>query len=236
MIRQIITLSALLLSSASLACTELPSKLLPKVAMVTMELCRAEYEVGYSTELKSPLWVGETLTAAEVKSQEIRKNMFKADPNLPLGSKAMLSDYSKSGYDRGHMFPAGDAATDQGLAESFYLSNMVPQAKELNRGEWSQLEKNLREYAVKKQVIYIFTGPIFSSAPETIGDNRLPVPVELYKVVYEAYSNEVFTLIVPNQQITSLSPYVSNLETLRAKTGIDFFAGQNVRELNALPF
>lgn len=228
--------SSLLFSISALACDELPIYLVPQSSVPVTELCRTEFEIGYSPELKSPLWVGALLTASEAETIEIRKNLFRADPNLPAGQKAQLTDYAKSGYDRGHMFSAGDAATEQGMIESFYLSNMVPQNPANNRGIWRQLEDKVRELAVKRHSIYVFIGPIFPAVPKTIGQNSIPVPTELFKVIFDAHSNESLTIIVPNSKVSSLEPYISNLDTLRTKTSIVFLPNQKATELDTLPF
>lgn len=232
----VISLMLFLHSSSSFSCAELPSFLIPKTTSSIVDLCRSEYEVGYSMDLKSPLWVGETLTAKEVAKEEARKNMFHADPFLPKGKRAELSDFAKSAYDRGHLFSAGDASTDLGMKESFYLSNMIPQDKTNNRGIWKELEEKVRTYATKERSLQIFSGPIFASNPKTIGKNKIPVPTELFKVIYDGSKNESLTLIIPNKPETSLAPFISNLQTLKDKTGIEFLIDQKPQELNSLPF
>ena len=237
MLKQIVISASLLLYSINVfACQEIASFLMPKTTVPYVELCRTEFEIGYSLENKSPLWVGAVLTVAEAKATEIRKNLFRADPTLPSDQKAQLSDYSKSGYDRGHLFSAGDAATDQGMIESFYLSNMVPQSPINNRGIWKELEDKVRNYAIKNHGLVVFTGPIYSAVPKTIGSNHIPVPFELFKVIFDQYNNQSLTLIVPNDKVDSLQPYISNLDTLRSKTGIEFLPNQKATELDTLPF
>lgn len=47
---------------------------------------------------------------------------------MPDLYKAKLSDYLRSGYDRGHMAPAADCKYSQNaMDETFYLSNIAPQ-------------------------------------------------------------------------------------------------------------
>jgi endonuclease G len=235
-IQNVILVNLMLLANCSFACSELPSELVPKTSLVFSDLCRSEFEIGYSNERRSPIWVGAALTANEIKAVEIRKNRFRADPNLKKSEKAQLSDYSKSGFERGHMFSAGDASTDIGMIESFYLSNMVPQSPNGNKGIWKELESKVRDYAIKKQMIYVFTGPIYSGISKTIGKNKIPVPTELFKVIYDAKTNESLTLILPNRNAPDLNPFISNLQTLKDKTGIEFLIDKKPKELDSLPF
>ena len=59
-------------------------------------------------------------------------------------------DYTKSGYDRGHMAPAADMKWNkQAMEESFYMSNICPQNPNLNRGDWNDLEEKSRQMAKK---------------------------------------------------------------------------------------
>ena len=62
-----------------------------------------------------------------ITGQSERTENFRPDPAVPSGS-AQLNDYKNSGYDRGHLCPAGDMTfNEQAMSETFYLSNMSPQ-------------------------------------------------------------------------------------------------------------
>ena len=65
------------------------------------------YTVSYNPTWLVPNWVAYELTAAETGGEQERSNHFKPDP-LVEGDPVVTSDYSKSGYDRGHMAPAND--------------------------------------------------------------------------------------------------------------------------------
>lgn len=224
---------ACLSANSSVACTEVAEQFLPKQQYIsTVDLCRLDYQVAYSLELKSPIWVGETLTSDEVNATIARANMFKADPELVREHRAELSDYLKTGYDRGHLFSALDASSEKAMAESFYLSNMVPQLPSNNRGIWNQLERNVRSMVIKQKQLVIFSGPIFSTDAKLIGNNRIPVPSELFKVIYNPVDKTVITFIIPNQKVSNFKRYISNLKTLSKKTGLIFFENQAVVELN----
>ena len=105
-----------------------------------------------------------------------RKDNFRLDPVIKTGS-AILADYKGSGYDRGHLPPAGDMAwSKEAMSESFFLTNMSPQVPALNRGMWRILEEQIRTWALKEQELYIITGTIIRPNYKTIGPNKVTVP------------------------------------------------------------
>jgi endonuclease G len=99
--------------------------------MNPLALCSDNFAVLYSQTSKTPLVVVERLTAAQLQDAkgEERTNQFYADPRIPKGGRAELSDYRSQhpAVDRGHQSPAADAPSQHAMAQSFALSNMVPQ-------------------------------------------------------------------------------------------------------------
>ena len=92
---------------------------------------RQRYVSSYDRRNRVPHWVGEHVTADSLKVGENvdrDKSSFKEDTDIPEIFRALLADYSKSGYDRGHMAPAADAvSTQDAMDETFLLTNMSPQ-------------------------------------------------------------------------------------------------------------
>ena len=105
---------------------------------------RTGYAFLYSEKHEQPLWVSYKLTKAEVQNKVAkRKDNFRLVPVIKTGS-AILADYKGSGYDRGHLAPAGDMAwSKKAMSESFFLTNMSPQVPGLNRGMWRMLEEQV---------------------------------------------------------------------------------------------
>jgi len=158
--------------------------------------------------------------------QSERGNNFRPDPSVPDGS-AQLSDYNKSGYDRGHLCPAGDMTFNaQAMSETFYLSNMSPQVPAFNRGIWKSLETLVREWAEEDDSIYIVTGGILSESKGIIGIDRVTVPTKFYKVIYDLTGEKkMIAFILPNEKgIKQLSEYVVTVDSVHEVTGIDFFS------------
>lgn len=217
----------LLISFNGVAC-EISNRYLPKLSPIkSILLCRTEYELLYDPSNKILNWAGEELTQQEVDAVEERVNYFAADPDLKDNQKAVLQDYVGSHYDRGHMVPAGDAHTMSGLIESFYLSNMVPQNPNNNRGIWKKLEGWTRDKAREYGEVIVFTGPIFGKEPIRIGLNKIPVPSHLFKIIYDPGTTKSWSFIIPNEPVDSdlLPKYITTLEAIAEKTDIEFLSG-----------
>lgn len=193
----------------------------------TTDLCRIAYFVRHNNDKKVPVYSAEHLTPEEVNNKGVpRINLFKADPDLPVGSKAQLSDYDKA-YDRGHMTPFEDSAENTAAAQqSFYLSNMVPQNLHLNRGLWKALEIKTRTYAKNsKNGVYVITGPVFEGTTKTIGSNRVGVPTKVYKIIINKDTNQGVGYLVPNTSPAAgvkFTTYAVSISTIEKLVNINF--------------
>ncbi|KAI7855256.1 hypothetical protein BDC45DRAFT_439405 [Circinella umbellata] len=129
-------------------------------------LQRQRYVSSYDRRNRLPHWVGEHLTLESLEAGENvdrDKSSFKEDTAIPEIFRALLKDYSGSGYDRGHMAPAADAlATQEGMDETFLLTNMSPQVGNgFNRHYWAYLEGFARDLTKNHTDVYVYTGPLF---------------------------------------------------------------------------
>lgn len=90
---------------------------------------RDGYTVSYNKETRLPNWVAWHLTADRLTGNANRKGIeFEEDTDVP-SPRATDSDYSRSGYDRGHMCPAGDNKWSKtAMRQSFLFTNICPQA------------------------------------------------------------------------------------------------------------
>ncbi len=186
------------------------------------------YTVSYDADFKTPQWVAWELTSAKANGTEERYNKFQPDPDV-RGAKAYPKDYTNSGYDRGHMAPAADMKwSHQAMVESFYMTNVCPQNRNLNRGDWKDLEEKEREYANRYGTVSIVAGPLYyTSKPERIGTHRVAVPDAFFKVMLVGYPKhtKAYGFIFRNQAGShSLNYYQTTVDEVERVTGMDFFS------------
>ena len=189
---------------------------------------REGYALGYTEKHEQPAWVQYIMTADEVSRRAAKRgDDFRPDPEIPTGS-ATPQDYTRSGYDRGHLAPAADMSFSvRTMSESFYMSNMSPQAPQFNRGIWSKLEKQVRHFATKERRIVVVTGPILPAKKTiTIGANRVTVPEFYYKVIYDTTPPEkMIGFVLPNKgSKADLRTFAVTVDRVEELTGLDFFS------------
>lgn len=148
-------------------------------------LYRQAYTVSYNRETKCPNWVFWELTREQADGTVRRPDYaFHEDGEVPR-PKAQPEDYRGSGFDRGHMCPAGDNKWDaDAMYESFLMTNVCPQDKDMNAGTWNAIEMRCRYWAKKHGRLLIVCGPLFLKEHKVIGKNRIWVPEAFFKVVF----------------------------------------------------
>lgn len=186
------------------------------------------YTLRYREAYEQADWVAYPLLANDITGDADRdQERFQPDPLVQTGS-ALAADYTRSGYDRGHLAPAGDFKFSQRLTrESFYMSNISPQAPDFNRGIWKQLEELVRRWAVRDNGLYVVTGPVLRSGLPTIGrQNEVSVPKQYYKVILYCNNPEIRMIgfLLKNEgSEKSLKQFVVPVDQIEQLTGIDFF-------------
>ena len=164
------------------------------------------YKSTFDTELNYPVKVEYWLTRnMHVCGKHIpRPGDFKEDPQIGKSNNLDVS-YVKSGYDRGHNFPAYDGSCDQtGMYESFYYTNMTPQAPGLNRGGWKSLEENIRKESELNDSIYVATGSIQGISTKTVGGNGCPkvaIPASCWKAYWVKRTGKKVAYLFPNSKV-----------------------------------
>lgn len=197
------------------------------------------HTLSYNKETRLPNWVAYELTEEEAQGENPRKDKFARDPQAegPQGSK---EDYRNSGWDRGHMAPAGDMKwSTTAMDETYYFTNICPQNHQLNNGDWKELEEKCREWAVKYGSIYIVCGPIITdNAHGRLGENQIVIPDKFYKVVliqkdgkYQGAGFIFANLPKRDSKISTkpgpdrpLESYMVSIDQVEAATGTDFFS------------
>lgn len=189
---------------------------------------RTGYTLFYDNRNKTPHWVAWELTKEETRGNVERTNRFEADPDV-IGSKVEYRDYTGSGYDRGHMAPAGDMKwSKKAMEESFYMSNICPQDHDLNTNDWNDLENKCREWARRYGKVYIVCGPIYTGERnEYIGTRRVKVPDAFFKAVLVHTDRKQCALgfIFENEAgERPLEKYLVPVDKIEKVTGLDLFA------------
>lgn len=194
----------------------------------SMILERAGYVTSYNKKTKLPNWVAWHLTAENTKGSHSRKGIdFMEDEDVPT-PRADDWDYYNSGYDRGHMCPAGDNKWDsEAMRQSFLFTNICPQAPGLNRGDWNEMENACRSWARENGDIYIVCGPIlYKGRHKTIGKHKVVVPEAFFKVVLCMRGTpKAIGFIYKNEDGNRpKGDYVNSVDEVERITGFDFFA------------
>lgn len=194
--------------------------------------------IGYTTcfnwSWQIPMWVAYEITAAEAAGEMPRMGDFCPDPEAPHAS-ATTYDYRGSGYDRGHMAPAGDMKwSEQSMLESFYMSNICPQNHNLNDGRWKTVEKAVRRWAGYSGSVYVVCGPIADDSCEVIGDyTEVIVPRAFFKVVCRKLEKgqrqgqyAAIGFVFPNEECYGniYDDYSCTVDSVEALLGYDFFS------------
>lgn len=163
------------------------------------ELCYEAFAVMHSGVTRTPLWSAEHLQRKNLeRAQELnRENKFHAESELPVIQRAELSDYARSGFDRGHLSPNGDMPTRSAQYDSFSLANMIPQNPDSNRNIWEGVEASVRRLAKAEGDLYVITGPAFIGRDlQKIGN--VMVPSHVYKVVYSPRRRQAGAYLIAN--------------------------------------
>jgi endonuclease G len=195
----------------------------PKLAAQTRELCFRAFAVLHSGLTRTPLWSAEHLTREAVQAARGvgRVNAFHAEERLSAVQRAELSDYARSGFDRGHMTPSGDMPDEASQQESFSLANMVPQAPQLNRGIWEGIESAVRDLAVAEGEVYVLTGPIFQGSNLQALRGRVLVPTDTFKAVYDPRRGWAGAYVCTNTKEPSCRTV--SIAQLQEMSGVDVF-------------
>ena len=199
-------------------------------------LVRPQLATSYDTTRKVPNWTAWTLDVTNF-GPATRATTFRIDPLLPTGTpQARDSDYTNSGFDRGHLCPSADrTSTDPDNDATFFLTNVVPQTHASNAGPWLDLEDEARTLANHGKRLVIIAGPIFGATTQTIGTGVF-VPVSMFKVVVVlegtpspaavTTSTLVYATIMPNTSVVSGSwrQWQVTIDDVEAQTGLDFLS------------
>lgn len=191
---------------------------------------RMGYTVSFNPQTNIPNWVAWELNPARLVERESRSDRFVPDPDISPSRAITTDEYKGSGWDRGHMCPAGDNRWHwRAMDESFYMTNICPQNHNLNRGDWKELEEACRRWA-SLEPVYIVCGPILYAKPKYgyIGKrHQIRVPDAFFKVVLTGISSgtpRAIGFIYKNEAGNyKRDSYVNTIDDVERITHLDFF-------------
>lgn len=214
---------------------------------VSDSLSSLPFTGAFDRRTRNPAWVAEHITPQSLmqRNGDRKNSSFYEDVAIPPAFRAKLSDYFRSGYDRGHQVPASDAKWSQdAMDETFSLSNMCPQVGEgFNRDYWAHFEDFCRRLTTKYPSVRIVTGPLYLPHRDPDGKWRVSyevvgnppnvaVPTHFYKIIYgedgtaNPRSNVALgAFVLPNTRIPnekSLGDFEVPLEAVERASGLEF--------------
>lgn len=152
---------------------------LTALAASVVVLTNLGYTVGYDVGRRCPAWVAYDLEPSEVVPAKRLPVAFAPDSRVPeTHGVQRFYDVMGDVYDRGHLAPAADFNFDtNALRQTYLFTNVAPMHRNLNRGAWSQAEREVRQLAASGTVHVV-------NFPLHIGDNAFVVPTHFVKVAY----------------------------------------------------
>jgi len=184
------------------------------------------FTLSYSEENEQAEWVAYELKKSDLTKNEFERPYFIEDKKVKTKS-ADWRNYKNSGYDRGHLCPAGDRRMSfEAYNETFLTSNISPQDHDFNAGIWNRLEQKVRYWAEKYDGVYIVTGGVLKENLKTIGDENVSVPNKFYKIIVDASGGnyKAVAFLIPNKPSSeAFYEYAVSIDEIEARTEIDFF-------------
>lgn len=184
------------------------------------------YSLSYSEPHEQAEWVAYELKKIHLSNTNHKRPYFEIDKAVKTGA-ASWRNYKNSGYDRGHLCPAGDKRySKEAHDETFLTSNISPQDHEFNSGIWNRLEQKVRYWARKYDGVFVVTGGVLKGDMKTIGSEYVAVPNHFYKVLIDNNSGKtkMIAFLMPHEASNKpLYEFVVSVDDIEHLTGIDFF-------------
>ena len=187
---------------------------IPEVSDDEVIISRDQYVISYNKTRRSPNWVEWQLEAKDIGSTP-RTDIFAVDPDLQKylvdsGSKDTPvdpSEYLDSCFDRGHQIPSKDRSSNaKNNAQTFMMSNMLPQTAYLNRVIWEHLEQYTRDLVQKNnKKVFVIAGPVYDEDFGFIGPHHdIPVPSKNFKIILVLDANQTAADINPQTELIAV--------------------------------
>ena len=184
------------------------------------------YSLSYNETFEQAEWVAYELNKEHISKSQHKRPYFELDSKVKTKS-AHYKNFKNSGYNKGHLCPAGDRKfSKEAFNETFLTSNISPQTYEFNGGIWNRLEQKTRYWAEKHDKLYVITGGVLTNNLKTIGFEKVGVPNYFYKIIldYNTPELKVIAFLIPHEASEKgLYQFVTSVDEIEILTGIDFF-------------
>lgn len=205
--------------------TDIPPDFLPSSTTGAI-VEHSYYSLSYNEPYEQAEWVVYMLKKNQLTSDQRKRPFFIEDPKVKTKS-ADWRNYKGSGYDRGHLCPAGDRRfSEQAYNETFYTSNISPQDRDFNAGVWNRLELQVRDWARRYDELFVVTGGVLEPGLKEIGEEDVDVPRYYYKIIARGESSDpkiLAFLFLGRESNKPLRQFTVSVDEIEKRTGIDFF-------------
>ena len=201
-------------------------------------ICHVGQVVAFNPAHNVSDWVAYRLRREDLLNPVApRKDAFRGDPEAPDGHRVVKADYTSTGYDRGHLAPAGAMKwSSEAMSESFFMTNMAPQVGNgFNRHIWKSLEQRMRRWACERGVLYVVTGPLYEERPieqlsydkddDGVDDNGVlvDVPSHFFKLAFDPAQIEAIAFILPNRKLATkdLPKFLHSIDDIEDRARLD---------------
>lgn len=219
-----------------------PTRFRPTLRTRELQILNGPYfAVGYDNQRKNPAWVLYEIDGAisHPGASPTRPASFQTD--FRTSAHVSHQDYTNSGFDRGHMYPAYAAWSrhgSEGFLATFTCSNIVPQPHSVNAGIWEELEEAIAGrhgrgggWAEKLGHLTVINGPVYGTKPERLRAG-VTIPESCFSIVLDwqeaQHTYRVLAFQIPNVDGTRgpLTRWITTIKRIETETGLNVFAGE----------
>ena len=193
------------------------------------------FVMSFNPDTRYPDWTAYQLSPSTVWGYLQEERKWKPDPLLPPALSLSVKNYkgaSRWGYDRGHLAPKGSFKGSIFAYQAQYITNLVPQKRNLNQGPWRILEETVRRAVLRGQSVKILAGPLFDGKPSAVwpsAQGRLSqIPSGYWKIVSLKIKStlHICSFIMPQEirfQKTALKKYKAKTADIEKRAGLLLF-------------